>query len=121
MFIEWMKANKQHEEARELTYVEFPPKWVWHKDVLEWMKRKFGRSISRIFYAHPASDERYYLRMLLNTIRGSTSFENIRTVNKVLYSTFKVACYALGLLDDDKEWHDCLQETSLWRFGHQLR
>ena len=35
MFTKWMKANEQHEEARELTYVEFPTKWVWHKHVLE--------------------------------------------------------------------------------------
>ena len=72
------------------------------------MNKKSGRSIGGIFYAHPASGERHYLRMLLNTVRVSTSFENIRAVNRVLYPTFKAACYALGLLDDDKEWHDCL-------------
>jgi hypothetical protein len=30
-FIEWMKANDLYEEARELTYSDFPSKWVWHK------------------------------------------------------------------------------------------
>jgi len=24
-----MKANKHHEEARELTYADFPNRWVW--------------------------------------------------------------------------------------------
>ena len=30
-FTEWMKANTLYEEARELTYSEFPTKWVWHR------------------------------------------------------------------------------------------
>jgi hypothetical protein len=29
-FTEWMKTNALYEEARELTYSDFPSKWVWH-------------------------------------------------------------------------------------------
>jgi hypothetical protein len=43
--------------------------------------------------------------MLLNIVKGPQSFKDIRTVNSVLYPTFKLACYALGLLDDEEEWH----------------
>lgn len=59
--------------------------------------------------------------MLLNFVKGSTSFESIRTVNGVTYPTFKAACYALGLLDDDKEWIDCLTEAAIWATGNELR
>ncbi|KAH9687645.1 ATP-dependent DNA helicase [Citrus sinensis] len=52
---------------------------------------------------------------------GSTSFESIRTINGVTYPTFKAACYALGLLDDDKEWIDCLTEAAIWATGNELR
>ncbi|XP_031279085.1 uncharacterized protein LOC116137522 [Pistacia vera] len=45
----------------------------------------------------------------------------IRTVNGVIHLTFKEACYALGLLDDDKEWHDYLDEASVWVSRNQLR
>ena len=38
-FTEWMKANELYEEARELTYSEFPTKWVWHKKDKEWRLR----------------------------------------------------------------------------------
>ncbi|KAH0705911.1 hypothetical protein KY289_010987 [Solanum tuberosum] len=31
------------------------------------------------------------------------------------------ACYALGLLDDDKEWNDCLSEVAQWASGNELR
>ncbi|KAL8152632.1 hypothetical protein V2J09_010392, partial [Rumex salicifolius] len=43
---------------------------------------------------------------LLNHIKGPTSYEELRTIEGVVYSTFKEACYALGLLDDDKEYID---------------
>uniref|UniRef100_A0A2N9HBP6 ATP-dependent DNA helicase n=1 Tax=Fagus sylvatica TaxID=28930 RepID=A0A2N9HBP6_FAGSY len=120
-FTEWMKANDLYEEAKELTYSDFPSKWVWHKKDKEWRLRKSGRSIGRIYYAHPGSGERFYMRMLLNVIKGPRSFQEIRTVNNVLHPTFRSACYALGLLDDDKEWHEALNHASHWASGKQLR
>lgn len=78
-------------------------------------------AVGRIYFAHPSSGERFYMRMLLNFVKGSTSFESIRTVNGVTYPTFKAACYALGLLDDDKEWIDCLSEAAIWATGNELR
>ncbi len=41
-------------------------------------------------------------------------------MNGVTYSTFKSICYALGLLDDDKEWKKCLTQASLWALGMSL-
>lgn len=51
--------------------------------------------------------------MLLNAINGCTSFEDIWIINDVLYPTFKVVCYAIDFLHDDKDWHDCLKEESI--------
>uniref|UniRef100_A0A803ME23 Uncharacterized protein n=1 Tax=Chenopodium quinoa TaxID=63459 RepID=A0A803ME23_CHEQI len=36
-------------------------------------------------------------------------------------STKRSACHALGLLDDDNEWHETLSEASNWASGSQLR
>lgn len=121
MFTEWMKTNKKHEDARELTYSEFPTKWTWHAKEKQWTRRKRGNKIGRIYNAHPVSGERYYLRMLLNTAKGCTSFEDIRTVNGVVHSSYKSACHALGFLNDDKEWINCIKEASSWASGMQLR
>jgi len=115
------KANALYEEARELTNSDFPSKWVWHNKENEWKLRKKIRCVRRIFYAYPGSGERFYLWMLLNIVKGPRSFEEIRTASGILYSTFKSACYALGLLDDDKEWHECLNQASHWASGKQLR
>ncbi|XP_074374103.1 uncharacterized protein LOC141714484 [Apium graveolens] len=120
-FTEWLETNKNHEDARELTYSDFPTRWVWNNRDKIWTRRKKGISIGRMYFAHPSSGERFYMRMLLNVVKGSTSFECIRTVNRVRYKTFKAACYALGLLDDDKEWIDCLNEAAIWANGYELR
>jgi len=93
-FTQWMEANKQHEEARELTYADFPTKWVWKSKEKKWEKRKQGYAIGRIYYAHPTSGERYYLRMLLNTVKGCTSYTQIRIVDGMVLPTFKAACKA---------------------------
>jgi hypothetical protein len=59
--------------------------------------------------------------MLLNLIKGSQSFKDIRTVSSMLYLTFKLVCYTLGLLDDDKKWHETLNHASHWALSKQLR
>uniref|UniRef100_A0A803NJP1 ATP-dependent DNA helicase n=1 Tax=Cannabis sativa TaxID=3483 RepID=A0A803NJP1_CANSA len=120
-FTELLKTNKNNEDARELTYSDFPTCWVWNSKDKIWTRRKQGIAIGRIYFAHPSTGERFYMRMMLNFVKGCTSYESIRTVNEVTYSTFKGACYALGLLDDDKEWIDCLTEAALWATGNKLR
>lgn len=40
------------------------------------------------------------------------SFEHLRTVNDVIYPSFRAAAIELGLLEDDNEWHNCLSEAA---------
>jgi hypothetical protein len=54
-------------------------------------------------YIHPAAVELYFLRMLLNHVKGASSFEDLRKVSGVVYPSFQLACKALGMLGDDKE------------------
>ncbi|GLT26173.1 hypothetical protein SLA2020_012580 [Shorea laevis] len=119
MFTKWMKMNAENQEARSLTYTEFPTKFVWNGK--EWTKRKRGRTIGRITYAHPTSGERYYLRILLNVVQRPRSYKEFKNVNGTQHTTFKQACYALGLISDDKEWNDAIDEARHWAIGPQLR
>jgi hypothetical protein len=82
--------------------------------------RKRGFAIGRMYYAHPTSNECYYLRMLLNCVKGATSYEHLRIVDGREHYTFKDACIAMGLLADDNEWHQALEEASVWALGRQL-
>nr|XP_025617318.1 uncharacterized protein LOC112709653 [Arachis hypogaea] len=121
MFLGWFQANKDYAKARALTYAELPTKFVWKPHERVWLPRKSHSVIGRIFYVPPGSGESYYMRLLLNFVRGPTSYEDIRTIDGVLYSTFKDACYARGLLDDDKEYIDAIVEASHWGSGTYLR
>lgn len=48
-------------------------------------------------------------------------FRDIRTVDNVVYPSFRDACYTKGLLDDKKEYIDGIIEASNWGIGHYLQ
>ena len=121
MLTEWFELNKRDIEAGTLTYTELPQKYVWHEQTKVWKLRKQNKVIGRIIYSNPASGERYYLRMLLNIVRGAESFEKLMTVNDVEYKTFKDACFAYRLLNDDKEWTYAITEPRQWALAPQPR
>lgn len=120
-FLAWMDANKKYEEAKNLTYSQFPLKVIWNDSERQWYPRKKGHTIGRLHFVPPGIGEMYYLRTLINYVKGPQSFAEIRTVNNVHYPTFKEACYAMGLLEEDKEFIDAIMETSHWSTGSSLR
>ncbi|WOH02486.1 hypothetical protein DCAR_0521875 [Daucus carota subsp. sativus] len=77
--------------------------------------------IGRLFYTNHSSGELWYLRLLLTKVRGPTSFKDLRTVNGKLCQTFQEACKEYGLLDDDNEWHQVLQQCSSCGLAPQIR
>ncbi|XP_061347785.1 uncharacterized protein LOC133293265 [Gastrolobium bilobum] len=82
---------------------------------------KKGFSIGRINRFSANNGEDSYLRTLLTFQRGCTSYEDLRTINGVVFPTFKDACYSLGLLDDDNEYIDAIKEASSWGSAAYLR
>ncbi|KAL7104044.1 hypothetical protein ACP275_08G219500 [Erythranthe tilingii] len=44
-----------------------------------------------------------------------------RTIDGVVYPTFRDACYAMGLLDDDKQYIDGIRQASDWGTTNYLR
>ena len=120
-FLKWMELNKTDELAQTLLYVEIPKYFVWNKDDRVWTKRKRGVSIGRIHHVPPSWGELFYMRILLNKVKGPTTFEKLREYDDVQYDTFKEACYARGLLEEDKEYIDGLFEASEWGMADYLR
>jgi hypothetical protein len=109
--------------SRDITYQDVPVHYTWHALTREWRKRQRGgsKTIGRIYQASPSEGERFYLRLLLTKVKGPTSFAALRTVNNVVYGTYKEACVAAGLLEDDNEWLLCMQEAALTNMPSQLR
>ncbi|XP_074351704.1 uncharacterized protein LOC141690844 [Apium graveolens] len=53
--------------------------------------------------------------------KGSRSFEDLKTVNGHIHETFKEACAALGLLQNDNQWHEAIAENFHTSLPPQLR
>jgi hypothetical protein len=109
------------ELARQYTYQEFPQHFTYQAQSKRWTPRQRGYAIGRMYFVSPTAGERFYLRTLLSVVPGPRSFEDLRTYHTVTYPTFRDACLARGLLEDDGEWRQCLEEAAFMQTGTQLR
>ncbi|CAN6845253.1 unnamed protein product [Brassica oleracea] len=121
MFTEWMVQCRTSAFARTLTYVQIPEFFTWNNSSKVWSERKRGTSIGRVVTVHPTSGDRYYLRILINKVKGPRSYTELKTFNGVTYPDFKSTCCARGLLANDAEWHESMAELNTWGTPSQLR
>ncbi|XP_044582624.1 uncharacterized protein LOC123263704 [Cotesia glomerata] len=94
--------------ARTLLYSQVPRYFTWTQ-TKTWMP------------LNPRHTECFYLRLLLVNVTGPSSFQDIRKVNGQQYPTYKDACLALGLLEDDNQWECMLAEAALNCTAIQIR
>ncbi|XP_058734290.1 uncharacterized protein LOC131606021 [Vicia villosa] len=121
MFTAWFVANAKYEEARSLTYGQFVTKFVYEKKSRTWKPRKKGFTIGRLIWVPPTTGELFYLRLMLTVVKGPLTFEEIRKVGGTQLDTFRDACFAMGFLEDDREYIGAIREASEWGSGHFLR
>ncbi|XP_050374857.1 uncharacterized protein LOC126792486 [Argentina anserina] len=122
MLTEFFTKNLYYEAARQYLYREFPERFTWDGGNKAWEARGTNQKvIGRIYTVSPTEGEKFYLRVLLNHVRGSISFEDLRTVDGILQPTFKKAAERRGLLEDDDSIRQCLREASNIRMPSSLR
>uniref|UniRef100_A0A6N2ND49 Uncharacterized protein n=1 Tax=Salix viminalis TaxID=40686 RepID=A0A6N2ND49_SALVM len=114
MLMTWFECNKNFSHAQDLYYSEFPYKYK------EWVVRSKGLSLGRITYVHPTAGKPFF-RLLLNHIKGSTGFADLRTIHIIVYPIFQLACKAYMLLGDDKEWSEAFYEAIAIASSPQLK
>ncbi|KAJ3708363.1 hypothetical protein LUZ61_012068 [Rhynchospora tenuis] len=117
----WFELNAADATARNLTYPEVTRLYTWHDNGKFWQLRQSGYRLARMAFIPPGAGEAYFVRTLLNCVRGARSFTKLRTVNGTVYPTFKEACNALGLLEDNSEWLSTMQEAAEVASSGQLR
>jgi hypothetical protein len=76
-----------------------------------------GTAIGRMYFISPTAGKHFYLRTLLCVVKGPRSFEDLQTYCGHRYSTFRKACLVRGLLKDDSEWQQCLEEACHMQTG----
>jgi hypothetical protein len=102
------------QETCNYKYSEIPTRYTWDASNRRWKPRTkppFQDVVSRIYTASIANMELYSLRLLLLSVPGPTSFEDLRTFEGTTHETFQAAANARGLLESDMEWDRCLQEA----------
>ena len=113
--------NKMDENACKLLYKEFSEQFVWNQRDKIWTPIKKKKVIVKIVATNPVEGERYYLQLLLNHVRGPTSFEDLKTNGGVIASTFHEAALLCGLLEANNSLDKCLEEASMYQMPYSLR
>ncbi|GBP65098.1 hypothetical protein EVAR_5244_1 [Eumeta japonica] len=117
--------------ARTLLYSQVPRYFTWTQTkhgcpkqgspVAACLNLFKSNALGRLFTVNPRHTECFYLRLLLVNVTGPLSFQDIRKVNGQQYPTYKDACLALGLLEDDNQWECMLAEAALNCTAIQIR
>lgn len=102
---------------RTLLYNELPRYYTWNTSAKQFYRRKNGAivpdsagvrataALGRVNTVHPNNAEcYYYLRMLLHTIEGPTSFDSLKKIDGEVCQTYREAFLKLGLLENDQHW-----------------
>jgi hypothetical protein len=135
----WFAFNKTAREhlnpsaplclAFNTLYHDFPRIATWKKKEKQWALRTRTPGllpVGRMYFVQPSEGERYFLRLLLHHVPGATSFEDLACTNTHLqhptqHASFKEACQQRGLLQDDAEWAQCMEEAASMASASCLR
>ncbi|XP_027067893.1 uncharacterized protein [Coffea arabica] len=109
MLIEFFSMNRTNKRAQDLNCARI------------WIERKRGEVISHVNTAHPIEGERYYLRMLLMHVRKPTSFDDLKSADAHLESSYKEAAKLRGLLQADNGFDECLSNVLVYNMPISLR
>ncbi|XP_076065324.1 uncharacterized protein LOC143039331 [Oratosquilla oratoria] len=111
----FFKLCQHNEFAASLSYHEIPNYFVYNKTTCKWDERKGSTcALGRIRAVNNKTVELFNMRMLLTHTKGLKSYEDLRTVEGVLYETNREAVKAMGLLKDEDTW----KKTTLEIINH---
>jgi hypothetical protein len=125
-FFDLCKADAN---AREYTFLEINKSYVYERSNKKgkwiWRERKNQRhwQIARIYPVSPRQAEKFALRLLAISVKGPTSYDDLKTVpgkNKPC-DTFSEAARLLNILDDQDIWERTLEEATSFLLPRQMR
>ncbi len=120
--LRYFDYNRTHENDKSHVYQNFSTHHVWKQREKRWISRRNEElAIDRIYFVSSLQSERFYLRLLLTIVANSTSYEHLRTIDDVMHSTFQIACCALDLMKNDREWIYCFTKVATFASNKTLR
>ncbi|XP_069177605.1 uncharacterized protein [Procambarus clarkii] len=118
--------------AKTLLYSDVPTYYTWNASRKSFERRKQGErddgqpgiikqtTIGRLYTVHSNQDECFFFRMLLVNVPGPTSFQPLRFDNGVTHATFRSACQARNLLENDGHWDVRINDASNTSHPNQI-
>ena len=126
--INWIFLLYQKDDlAKVLVYCDVSRYYTWNTSeklfkrriqgatVRGWNGKRTSDALGLVYTVHPNNFECVFLRLLLHTVRGPTSFEDLRTVNGQICAAFREACQMKGLLEDDARWKATMLEAAVFQ------
>jgi hypothetical protein len=126
----FLKLCHVNEFARTIKYSDVPEYFTFANN--QWKPRKQGTQvpdcpgvkrgnvIGRVYNIHPRVGECYYLRLLLFQVTGPTSFTSFKQYQGTTYNTYREACIARGLLEEDQHLRTALQTAVEENYPSQI-
>ncbi|XP_058809855.1 uncharacterized protein LOC131675046 [Phymastichus coffea] len=128
MLLDYFKLNVHNISARQYYYNEIPKYFTYKKTKINgtvtslWdTRKKHFKCIGRMYSVSPTQTELFHLRLLLFHVKDPTSYNDLKTVDNILYPSFTAACLALGIIEDDEEWNKAMREAETWMMPTRLR
>lgn len=119
--VAFFKYCQKHPDEK-VKYPNMPKQHTWHDKDGEWKRREgHFKTLGRMHSVSPSQSELFHLRLLLLHVESPTSFKDLRTIDGVTSETYARACLERGLVKDDQEWQNCLEEAALYKFPRKLR
>ena len=89
MLSKYFRMNQKNKEAQKILFKEFPKHFVWNQRDKLWTPKKQRNVIGRIVVTN-------YLHLMLNHLKGATSFLDLKTINGVIMPSFREAALFCG-------------------------
>jgi len=102
-FTAWFDYNSAYDDGLGLTYWQFPQYYTWNTKAKSWHPKQCAKIIKRMYFILPSKREQFFLQLLLTIFKSGKSWEHLRTWNSQVFITFKKACIARRLLEDNHE------------------
>nr|GEV01763.1 hypothetical protein [Tanacetum cinerariifolium] len=113
MLTAFFELNNTDPNIRQYLYRDIPSYYPWNKSTRVWKRRKQGKMRGRMVSVNPAEGERFYLRVLLQHVKGPIGFDYLYMVDDVLYTMFRRAALERGLIKSDNYIHALHEECSI--------
>ena len=77
--------------------------------------------IVRMLLLSPMTGDLFYQCLVLKHKTGATLFKDLQTVGETEYETYNEACSAMGLVEDDLLWIECMREAKAMKMPRSMR